>query len=157
VTSYYIDEVGESSAVRGSPVFVKVHGATNLCQENHITEKGTNVKKVKRNVEDIEWIPHPTAKRVTMKPLVTRKDHGADVSCILVLIPKDSEVPEHIHEREDDILYPLRGRATMWVDGSGSFPLEPGCVVRVPSGTKHRIENVSEDLLLYDVFWPALI
>lgn len=45
----------------------------------------------------------------------------------------------------------------MWVDGSGSFPLEPGCVVLVPKGTKHKIENVSEELLLYDVFWPAVM
>ena len=128
-----------------------------LAQEDFIIEEGTKMKKVRRNVEDIKWIPHPTAQGVIMKPLVTRKDDGGDVSCILILVPKDSEVPEHVHEEEHDILYPLKGRATMWVDGIGSFPLEPGCLMRVPKGTKHKIENVSEDLLLYDVFWPALI
>jgi len=136
--------------------FAEVGGKAMLGQENFITEAGTKMKKVLRNVADIGWIPHPTAKGVSIKPLVTRKDDGTDVSCMLVLVPKDNEVPEHVHE-EDDILYPLNGRAIMWVDGSGSFPLEPGCVVRVPKGTKHKIENVSEELLLYDVFWPAVM
>ncbi|NQU13548.1 MAG: cupin domain-containing protein [Desulfobacteraceae bacterium] len=72
------------------------------------------------------------------------------------MVPKDSEVPEHVHE-EDDIPHPDKGRAIMWVDGSGSFPLEPRCVVLVPKGTKHKIENVSEELRLYDVFWPAVM
>lgn len=137
--------------------FSEVDGEAILGQEDFITEERTKMKKVRRNVEDIGWIPHPTAKGVTIKSLVTRKDDGADVSCILILVPKDGEVPEHVHEEQDDILYPLKGRAIMWVDGSGFFPLEPGCVVRVPRRTKHKIENVSEDLLLYDVFWPALM
>jgi mannose-6-phosphate isomerase-like protein (cupin superfamily) len=115
------------------------------------------MKEVRRNVEEIEWIPHPVAEGVTIKPLVTREDYDTNVSCILVLVPKGREVPEHVHEEQDDILYPLEGRAVMSVDGSGSFPLEPGCIVRVPKGTKHKIDNVSEDLLLYDVFWPALM
>ena len=45
----------------------------------------------------------------------------------------------------------------MWVEGSGDFALEPGVIVRVPQGTRHRIFDVSEDLLLYDVFCPALL
>ena len=128
-----------------------------LSQKKPIIERGTKIKMSVRKVEDIEWIPHPTARGVTMKPLVTRKDDGVNVSCILILIPKGTEVPEHHHEEEDDILYPLKGQAIMWVDGYGSFPLEPGCLVRVPKGTKHKITNVIKDLLLYDVFWPGLI
>jgi len=45
----------------------------------------------------------------------------------------------------------------MAVEGSEDFTLEPGVIVRVPKGTKHRIYDVSEDLLIYDVFWPALL
>ncbi len=115
------------------------------------------MKNVRRDVMDVDWIPHPVAKGVTMKPLVTKKNNGTDVSCILVRIPKGGEVPEHVHEEQDDILYPLIGRAIMSVDGAGSFSLEPGCIVHVPKGTKHRIEDVTEELVLYDVFWPALM
>jgi mannose-6-phosphate isomerase-like protein (cupin superfamily) len=45
----------------------------------------------------------------------------------------------------------------MWVEGTGEFSLEPGVIVKVPPGTRHKITDVSEDLLVYDVFFPALI
>jgi len=45
----------------------------------------------------------------------------------------------------------------MWVEGVGDFTLEPGMIVRVPQGKKHKITNIVEELLIYDVFFPALI
>jgi quercetin dioxygenase-like cupin family protein len=108
-----------------------------------------------RNIDELEWRPHPTAEGVEIKVLVSQADQGTDVTCMLVRIGQGMEVPEHVHDRSDDILYPLAGKATMWVENSGDFPLEPGVIVRVPKGTRHRIFDVSEDVLLYDVFWPA--
>jgi mannose-6-phosphate isomerase-like protein (cupin superfamily) len=35
--------------------------------------------------------------------------------------------------------------------------LEPGVVVRVPIGAIHKIYNVTEELLIYDVFHPATV
>ena len=110
-----------------------------------------------RFVEKVPWTPHPTAQGVEIKPLVSRKEHGLNVTCMLVLVPAGTEVPEHIHEEQDDILYPLQGRAMMWVQGTGDFSLEPGILVRVPKGEKHRIYDVEDDLLIYDVFCPALV
>lgn len=115
------------------------------------------MKRVWDYVEAYQWTPHFTAKGVTIKNLITKKDDGAGVTCMLVLIPKGKQVPEHVHQEQDDILYPLKGKAVMWVDGSESFSLEPGIIVRVPKGTKHKIEDVTEELLLYDVFSPALV
>jgi quercetin dioxygenase-like cupin family protein len=109
------------------------------------------------NVEELEWQPHPTAKGVEIKVLVSEATQGTDVTCMLVRIGCGMEVPEHVHDHSDDILYPLVGKARMWVEGSGDFALEPGVIVRVSQGTKHRIFDVSEELLLYDVFWPALL
>ena len=113
--------------------------------------------KAYRSVEGISWMPHPTAKGVKIKPLISEKEHGLNVTCMLVNIPVGKQVPEHIHEEQDDVLYPLQGRAVMWVDGTGSFSLEPGVIVRVPKGVKHKISDVSENFLMYDVFCPALI
>jgi len=113
--------------------------------------------EVNRSVENISWVPHPTAQGVEIKPLITNKEHDLDVTCMLVNIPAGKEVPEHIHENQADILYPLQGKAVMWVDGTGSFSLEPGVIVRVPEGTKHKIFEVTDDLLIYDVFCPALM
>jgi len=110
-----------------------------------------------QSVEEISWIPHPVAQGVKIKPLISEKEHGLNVTCMLVNVPVGKEVPEHIHEEQDDILYPLEGKAVMWVDGTGNFSLEPGVIVRVPRGVKHKISNVTENLLIYDVFCPALI
>lgn len=109
------------------------------------------------NVEELTWQPHKTVKGVEIKVLISKAVQGTDVTCLLVRISRGLEVPEHIHENSDDILYPLSGKARMWVEGSDDFTLEPGVIVRVPQGTKHRIYDVSEDLLIYDVFWPALL
>lgn len=110
-----------------------------------------------RSVEEISWIPHPAAQGVKIKPLISEKEHGLNVTCMLVNIPVGKQVPEHIHEEQDDVLYPLEGKAVMWVDGTGNFSLEPGVFVRVPRGVKHKISDVTENLLIYDVFCPALI
>ena len=113
--------------------------------------------KAYRFVKDIPWIPHPTADGVEIKPMISKGEHGLDVTCMLVRVPVGSEVPEHIHAEQEDILYLLEGKAMMRVEETGEFSLEPGVIVKVPPGTKHNITDVREDLLIYDVFFPALI
>ena len=113
--------------------------------------------KAYRSVEEISWIPHPAAQGVKVKHLISEKEHGLNVTCMLVNIPVGKQVPEHLHEEQDDVLYPLKGRAVMWVDGTGNFSLEPGVIVRVPKGVKHKISDVTENLVIYDVFCPSLI
>jgi len=109
------------------------------------------------HTDSLSWAPHPIAEGVEIKPLVTKKNDGLDVTCVLVKIPAGKEIPEHIHEAQADILYPLQGSAQMYVEGAGSFQLKPGMVVRVPMGARHKISNVTEALLIYDVFQPATI
>jgi quercetin dioxygenase-like cupin family protein len=110
-----------------------------------------------RLIEKLPWSPHPILEGVQIKTLVSKKEDGLDVTCMLVKVPEGKAVAEHIHPGQDDILYPLSGKATMWVDGVGEFSLHPGTVVRVPKGTRHRIFGVTEELLIYDVFCPALL
>jgi len=112
---------------------------------------------VNRIVEDIAWVSHKLSPEAKTKTLISKKDDGLDVSCVLVDLPVGVEIPEHIHDQQDDILYPLKGKATMWVDGTGFFTLEPGVIVRVPKGTKHKIIDVVEDMIIYDVFSPATV
>ena len=110
-----------------------------------------------RLMEKIPWVPHPTASGVQIKPFISQKEHGLNVTCMLVRIPVGKEVPEHIHANQDDILYPLVGKGIMWVDGAGEFPLVPGIIVKVPKGIKHKIRDITEELQIYDVFCPALL
>ena len=113
--------------------------------------------KAYRSVKDVPWIPHPTADGVEIKPMISKGEHGLDITCMLVRVPAGNEVPEHIHAEQEDILYPFKGKAMMWVEETGEFSLEPGMIVKVPPGTKHKITDVREDLLIYDVFFPALM
>jgi quercetin dioxygenase-like cupin family protein len=108
-------------------------------------------------VEDIPWTPHPVVPGISIKPLISSKEHNLDVTCMLVNVPVGKEVPEHIHETQEDILFPLKGKALMWIEDAGDFTLVPGMIVRVPKGKKHKITNIVEELLIYDVFSPALI
>jgi quercetin dioxygenase-like cupin family protein len=113
--------------------------------------------EINRKLDEIAWAPHPVAPGVSIKPLISSKEHNLNVTCMLVSVPAGREVPEHIHQSQDDILFPLQGKAVMWVEGVGDFSLEPGVIVRVPKEKKHKIADVTEDLLFYDVFCPALI
>jgi quercetin dioxygenase-like cupin family protein len=113
--------------------------------------------KTKCSLDSIPWSPHHFAQGVRIKPMITQKEDRLDVTCLLVDVPVGVEVPEHVHETQDDILYPLSGKGIMWIDGEGEFTLEPGLIIRVPKGTKHKITHVTEALLIYDVFCPALI
>jgi len=72
-------------------------------------------------MEKIPWVSHPIAEGVQIKPFISEKEHGLAVTCMLVKIPAGKGVAEHIHPNQDDILYPLAGRAAMWVDGAGKF------------------------------------
>jgi len=110
-----------------------------------------------RQINEIDWEPHPLFPEVRIKPLITEKEDGINVTCILVNVPRGKEVPEHIHEDQDDIIYPLKGKGMIWINGMGSFSIEPGIIVRVPRGVRHKVYDIKEELLVYDVFFPALL
>ena len=61
-----------------------------------------------------------------------------------------------MHRDQPDLIYVLEGKATMFIDGVGEFPAEAGMIVQVPPNTLHAIRNVEEDILLYNVFAPAM-
>jgi quercetin dioxygenase-like cupin family protein len=110
-----------------------------------------------KTIANISWRPHPVAEGVTIKPLATKSDDDLNVTCLLLRVPPGKEIPEHTHEEQVDIVYPLQGEAEMYVDGAGTFALKPGIVVIVPTGAKHGISNVTEELLIYDIFQPATL
>ncbi len=109
-------------------------------------------------MNELTWEDHPTVPNVSIQKMITRSQFGPDSPSILtVRIPVGVEVPEHIHENSEDILCILSGKAAMWVDGTGQIALYRGLVVRVPRNTRHRIFDVTETLLIYDVFSPGIM
>ena len=81
---------------------------------------------------------------IQIKNLLTRKDDRADITIFLVSLPAGKEIPEHVHETQEDIIFILAGKAKMRIEGVGEFNLEKGAFIRVPKNTKHRIYDVTE-------------
>ena len=110
------------------------------------------------DMEALLWEDHPTVHNVSIKKIITTAQFGKDnPSILLVKIPVDVEVPEHVHENSKDILFILSGQAAMWIEGTGTVDLHEGIVVQVPRNTSHRIFDVTDELLIYDVFSPGIL
>ena len=100
--------------------------------------------------------PHPFLEGVKMRTLLSRRDDGADATCFIVTSTAGSEIEEHVHHKQDDIIYVLEGEATMWIEGEGDFPLTPGTFVAVSRGRRHRTYDIVKDLVILDTFVPPM-
>ena len=109
---------------------------------------------VKREKE-VKWTPHPTLP-IQIKSFLSKKDDQGDITIFLVKLPAGKDIPVHVHETQEDIIFILAGKAKMWIDGVVDFDIDKGTFIRVPKNTKHRIYNVTQDILNYDVFTPPL-
>jgi quercetin dioxygenase-like cupin family protein len=75
-----------------------------------------------RHIRDIPEESHPFLKGVTMKTLLSQRDDGADATCIIVRCPAGSEIEEHVHQGQDDLIYVLEGRPPCGSKEQGSSP-----------------------------------
>ena len=109
-----------------------------------------------RKLDSTEETAHPFLENVVMRPLYSEKEDGGEITCFVVRCKVGSKIEEHVHEKEADIIYVLKGKATMWIEDRGDFALETGMFVVVPKGVRHRTYDVEEELLIYDVFTPPM-
>jgi len=110
------------------------------------------------NTEILPWENHPSVNNVFIKKMITKKRFGEESpSILMVKIPVNAVVPEHIHKESEDILFILAGTGSMWIEKVGELTLKKGVVIRVPRNTKHKIYDVSKELLIYDVFSPGIM
>jgi mannose-6-phosphate isomerase-like protein (cupin superfamily) len=123
-----------------------------------VTARKERIMEILFTTDSLAWVPHPTVSDVQIKKIVTMEVFGQESpSIIMVRIPVGVVVPDHIHGNSEDILFILSGSATMWIDGVGEVPLRKGSVIRVPRNTNHRIFDVTEEVLVYDVFSPGIL
>jgi len=106
---------------------------------------------------ELHFSPHPKFPGIEIAYLLTRKDDDLDMTTAIVHWNVWAEIPEHIHEDSDDILYILRGKATIWIEDQGDIPLTAGTLVRVPKGMRHRAHDVEQDVLVYNTWFPATV
>jgi quercetin dioxygenase-like cupin family protein len=105
--------------------------------------------------DDVNWEPHPQLARAKVAYLVSHRDENMDLTCMLVHLPLGTIVERHTHEC-DDIIYVVKGKAMMWVDGIGDVQLVEGSFLRIPKGVAHQPHSIEEDFIAYDVFYPFL-
>jgi len=106
--------------------------------------------------DEVQWEPHPQLEKAKVGYLLSNRDENVDLTCLLVNLPVGTEVPKHIHEKSDDIIYVLKGKAKMWIDEIGDIPMVEGSFFRIPKGVLHQPHSVEEDIVAYDVFYPFL-
>ncbi len=123
------------------------------------TSKEINKKalgKIYKEEGKMKWEPHPLNATVKLGYLLTKKDDGVKVTCLLAKLPKGSEIPEHTH-KVHDILFPLSGKGKIWIKGLGEMELKRGVLVSVPPDTAHKVYDITEDMEVYDVFSDAIL
>ncbi|MFW5904355.1 MAG: cupin domain-containing protein [Candidatus Saliniplasma sp.] len=92
--------------------------------------------------DDIEWEPHPAGHEgVLMKVIRSEEKDNTKSTIASVLVKEGYGVPEHSHEKSDDYLYILGGRAKIKV-GDEVYKIEKGSQITVPKQTKHEIFDV---------------
>jgi quercetin dioxygenase-like cupin family protein len=105
----------------------------------------------------MQWAPHPKFKGVEITYLLSKKEDGIDMTCVLVRWHVGAEIPKHIHEESDDILYIIQGKAKIWIDQLGDIPVSAGSFVRIPKGVLHQPHDVEEELIAHDTWFPATV
>jgi quercetin dioxygenase-like cupin family protein len=105
---------------------------------------------------EVEWEPHFMTENGKIKWIYTREKDDSPITVMKIALGKGVTLPDHVHRDQPDLVYVLEGKATFFIDGVGEFPAEPGMVIQVPPNTLHSIRNVEEDLVIYNVFAPAI-
>jgi len=109
-----------------------------------------------RKIDEIKETKHPFLDNIDMRVLYSKREDGADITSFIVNCKIGSEIEEHVHPEENDIIYVLQGRATMWIEDREHFTLAPGVFVVVPKGLKHKTYDITEELIIYDIFTPPM-
>ena len=114
-----------------------------------------------KKIDEVEWEEH--FMKVDGKPIdgkikwiYTKEKDNSPITVMKILLRKGVTLPDHRHEYQPDLIHVLEGKATMFIDGQGEFPMEPGMVVMIPPNALHSIRNIQEDVVLYNVFSPAI-
>ena len=89
------------------------------------------------------------------KTLLSRLDTPM-VSVKVGTLPVGSEIAIHSHEESSQLEYYPKGKAILFLEGVGEKEIRPGAFMFAPKGVKHGIRNVTEELVIYSVFVPAL-
>lgn len=104
---------------------------------------------------DIKWEPHPRFAKAEVANLVSNRDDNMNLTCTLVRLQPGTHVGKHTHQC-DEIIYVIKGKAMMDIDGVGEVRMSEGTFLRIPKGVAHQPHKVEDDFIALDVFYPFL-
>jgi len=85
------------------------------------------------------------------------KERGAHlISGGSVDIPSGSELPYHVHEKEEEMMFIYQGKGVAVIEGE-TFPLESETMVFVPPGLKHTFKNTGNEPLSFAFFYDICL
>ena len=77
----------------------------------------------------------------------------------LIFVKKGHRLSLQYHKNKDESMYIYEGKALIEIEGSDrhmtSTLLQPGCCIRIPPLTKHRLKAI-EDTTFFEVSTPEL-
>jgi quercetin dioxygenase-like cupin family protein len=87
--------------------------------------------------------------------IVLDADVGGDGSAAVTLlsIRKKAKVPEHVHQRETELLWIVKGRGTITIDGK-TYDVKPDTAIHIPPDTKHSFD-AAEDVEAVQIYAPG--
>ncbi len=107
------------------------------------------------NIEEIEMKPHPKFKGVKIGFVVTKTKHPELSITVLEILP-GVEIPIHVHEKEVDTIFILKGEAEVFINDTWQR-VKKGDIIVIPYGEKHGVKALGEKTLIcYIVHAPAL-
>lgn len=106
---------------------------------------------------DAAWQPHPEVAGLKIIEMLSKRNDKAGITCALVKTAPGTVTERHVHENSEDIFYIIRGKGKLYLDGVDEIKLEPGLFVRIPPNTLHGLFDVEEELIAYDIWFPAII
>ena len=101
-----------------------------------MAEKGYLVRKV-------DEIPEERSTRGFRKRLIT-KEHFEEANLTFLSV---YEAERHYHKKTTEFYYVLKGKGILELDGD-RVELEPGTLVMIRPGTRHRAEGQVETLIV---------
>ena len=66
--------------------------------------------EINGKIDEIPSTPHPVVPGVSIKPLISSKEHNLNITCMLVMCRLVTWFPNTLHQEQDDILFPLQGK-----------------------------------------------
>src|SRR5262249_32767000 len=84
--------------------------------------------------------------------LKLRSTDGAAFGLLEARLPVGSETPFHRHHEEDETMYVIEGRLTVFLEGGRTIEARPGSFVHLPKGVAHgfRVDAPIRMLVLSD-------